>query len=111
MVDTVVKILIILAQESARVIAGRVDYDKAVVVAVLANIFESGDYVEFPFFQRAIDKFFKEDGIFGHGRWSDEIERQKGRKFYFYPSSSRDNINGFGYEISEASLGHIDKDE
>lgn len=67
MVDTVVKILIILAQESARVIAGRVDYDKAVVVAVLADIFERGDYVEFPFFQRAIDIFFEEDGIFGHG--------------------------------------------
>ena len=62
-----VKILIILAQKFARVIAGRVDYDKAVVVAVLANIFESGDYIEFPFFQRAIDIFFEEDGIFGHG--------------------------------------------
>lgn len=67
MVDTVVKILIILAQESARVIARWVDYDKAVVVAVLANVLESGNYIEFPFFQRAIDKFFEEDGIFGHG--------------------------------------------
>ena len=63
-VDTVVKILIIFAQESARVIARRVDYDNSVIVVVLACVFEGGDYIEFPAGEVAVCELFKEESVF-----------------------------------------------
>ena len=80
-----VEVGVVFAKELARVVAGRVDYDKAVVISMLSGVLECCDYVEFPFYQGAIDKFFEEDGVFAHQlliRINKKTKRHKGQKFF-----------------------------
>jgi hypothetical protein len=93
-----VEIGVVFAKELARVVAGRVDYDKAVVISMLSGVLECCDYVEFPMGEMTVCEFFEKDGVFAHKGTRD--------KNIFYSSSTRNNINGFCYGISEASLGH-----
>lgn len=66
MVDSVVEIGVVFAKELARVVAGRVDYNKAVVVAMLSGVLECCDYVELPTGEMTVCEFFEKDGVFGH---------------------------------------------
>ena len=66
-VDALVEIAVVFAEESTGVVVWRVDNDEAVVVAVLADILECSDYVEFPTGELTVGEAFEEDGVFRHG--------------------------------------------
>lgn len=80
---------------------------------MLTDVLKRCDYIEFPACELAVNEFFEEDSIFGYCGVcvlivGNKKHKDKGylRVFIDYSPSMRNNINGFGYVISEASFGH-----
>lgn len=74
---------------------------------MLAGVLEGCDYVEFPFCQGAIDKFFEEDGVFAHQmliRINRKTKRHKGQKFFIPRARGitvMDSATGFPRQASD----------